>query len=140
LLRDVGRRTALVLALAQARTWPAEELRALIRFLRTTVLRQVSDEERLLYPADHAAAPFAELGTDHLRLHLLTDQLDQVTASPCAPPELTALIQELLTTLQRHLIAEETVLAALPHAPQDAPGTAQLAPGSSPWSPGRATR
>jgi hypothetical protein len=90
LLRDLGRRTAAVLALAHARTWPAEELHALTRFLRTAVLRQVSDEERLLYPGDNTAAPFAELSTDHLRLHLLTDLHDQVTVKPCVLPQLTA--------------------------------------------------
>ena len=122
LLRDVRRRTAPVLALLETRTWPAAELRTLIGFLRSVVLRQVSDEERLLFPGDSTAAPFAELSTDHVRLDSLTDQLGQVIANPCALPELTALIEELLTTLERHLADEEAVFAALPGMPDQVPG------------------
>lgn len=133
LLRDVRRRTAPVLALAAARTWPAEELHTLIRYLRIAVLRQVSDEEQLLFPGDRTAAPFAELSTEHVRLHVLTQRLTQLPAGPGSLPALTASIKELLTTLERHLIDEQAVLAALPGAPKEIPGTAVLAAGSTTW-------
>lgn len=112
LLRDVRRRTTPVAVLIETGTWPAAELRTLIRFLRSVVLRQVADEERLLFPDDSTEAPFAELTRDHVRLHSLTEHLDQVSADPCALPELTAHIEELLATLERHLAAEEAVFVA----------------------------
>src|SRR4051794_37836421 len=71
LLRDVRRRTTPVLVLIETGTWPAAELRTLIRFLRSAVLRQVSDEERLPFPDGSTAVPSAELTMDHVRLHSL---------------------------------------------------------------------
>ena len=111
LLRDVRRRTTPVLLLIEIRTWPAAELRTLIRFLRSVVLRQASEEDRLVCPGDSIALS-AELTVDHVRLHSLTDQLGRVAANPCALPELTALVDELLITLERRLITEEAVLGA----------------------------
>jgi len=126
LLRDVRRRTTPVLVLIETRTWPAAELRTLIGFLRSVVLRQVRDEGRLLFPSDSTAAPFAELTMHHVRLHNLIEHLDQVTANPCALSELTALIEELLITLERHLAAEEAVFGALLSMPDEVPGAAEL--------------
>ena len=97
LLRDVRRRTAPVLALADAHIWPAAELHTLLSFLRTATVRQVSDEA----PSGSTAPAFLEPSTDQLRLRSLIDQLDQVAAYPCTLPELTALIEELLATLER---------------------------------------
>jgi hypothetical protein len=135
LLRDVRRRTAPVLALAGIYTWPAEELRTLIGFLRTAVPRQVSDEERWLFPDDFTTASFAELSNDHLRLHTLTEQLAQAFIEPCALSELVALIDELLTTLERHLTEEQAVLAALSGVPEVFPSTAEFADDRPSWSP-----
>lgn len=53
LLHNVRRRAASVLALTDAHTWPAAESQTLIAFLRGAVLRQVSAEERLLFPGDY---------------------------------------------------------------------------------------
>ena len=97
LLRDVRRRTAPVLALADAHIWPTAELHTLINFLRTATVRQVTDEE----PSGSTAPAFLEPSTDELRLRSLIDQLDQVAAYRCALPELTALIGELLATLEQ---------------------------------------
>lgn len=135
LLRDVRRRTAPVLALAEIYTWPSEELRTLVAFLRTAVLRQVSDEERWLFPGDFATAPFAELSNDHLRLHALTEQLAQAFIQPCELTELVALINELLSTLERHLAEEQAVLAELSGGPEEFPSTAELANDRLSWSP-----
>src|SRR5215475_14133154 len=63
LLRDLRRRVDPVLALIAAQVWPHAELRTLIRFVRTDVLRQTTDEEVLLYP-NGAAPPFAELSAE----------------------------------------------------------------------------
>jgi hypothetical protein len=112
LLRGVRRRTEPVLALAEARSWPADELTTLVGFVRSAVLRQASDEEVLLYP-NGPSAPFAELTADHVHLHTLTERLERAGATRCPLRELRVLVEELLAVLNRHLIEEQAVLAAL---------------------------
>lgn len=134
LLREVSRRAAPVLALLDTRTWPHAELGTLIGILAGTVLRQVADEEALLFPHDATAPPFAELTADHVRLHTLTAHLKRAYLDPCPPPQLRYLISELLTTLRRHLTDEQAVLAALPEAPPPGvPSAAALAAGEQDW-------
>lgn len=133
LLRDVRRRTTPILTLIDAHTWPAAELDTLTAFLRAAVLRQISDEDRLLFPADQAAAAFGGLRADHLHLHTLTRQMEQVSVTPCSLPALATLIDEFLATFQRHLEEERAVLAIQPGAPHDPPGTAELANESAHW-------
>jgi hypothetical protein len=139
LWRGVALRAASVSALLDARVWPHDELGALTTFLRATVLRQVSDEEVLLYPRDATAPPFAELSTDHVRLRTLTARLERAHALPCPPVQLRALIGELLTSLRRHLLEEQAVLAALRDAdtavPSAADLAADLAAGRQQWLP-----
>jgi hypothetical protein len=103
--------------------------------VRNAVLRQVSDEEVLLYPHDSSAPPFAELSADHVRLHALTAQLESVHAHPGPPAELRAFVEELLATLRRHLAAEQDVLAALPAAEGEVPSVADLAAADREWLP-----
>lgn len=129
LLRGVNRRALPVLALLDTRAWPHAELGTLIAFLRNAVLRQVSDEESLMYPHDATAPPFAELSADHVRLHNLTTRLELARAQECDPHELRALIEQLVTTLERHLAAEQAVLAALPDLPSEVPSAAALVAG-----------
>lgn len=133
LMRDVIRRAAPVLALLQARAWPHAELGTLTSVLRASVLRQVSDEEVHLFPHDCSAPPLAELSADHVRLHALTVLLERAHARPCPPAELQALIEELLTTLGRHLGSEQQVLAALPEAVGEVPGVAGLVAADRTW-------
>ncbi|MGH8959810.1 MAG: hemerythrin domain-containing protein [Jatrophihabitantaceae bacterium] len=132
LRRDVHRRAAPVLALVTARTWPGAELRTLTAFLRTSVLRQASDEEAYLFP-NGASAPFAELTAEHVRLHTLTAQLDQADAKHCPLPKLRGLVEQLLTVLEHHLVDEQAVLAALPDTPTDVPSAADLVAGTQIW-------
>ena len=135
LMRDVARRAAPVLALLGAHAWPHAELGTLTTFLRTAVLRQVSDEEVRLYPHDASAPPFAELSADHVRLHALTAQLEATYADPCPPPQLHALVDELLATLRRHLTEEQDVFAALAAADGKVPSVADLAVADQVWLP-----
>lgn len=121
LMRNVTRRVAPVLALLGARTWPHGELGVLTNFLRTAVLRQVSDEEVYLFPHDSSAPPFAELSHDHVRLHTLIAELERLHAAPGSRSELHAVLDDLLGTMSRHLAAEEAVLAALRDTDADGP-------------------
>jgi hypothetical protein len=135
LMREVVRRTGPVLALLGTRAWPHAELGTLTTFLRAVVLRQVSDEEVLLYPHDSSAPPFAELSSDHVRLHALTAQLERLHAAPSQSGELRALVDELLATLRRHLAEEQDVLAALTPTDGDVPSVADLAADDQGWHP-----
>ena len=113
LMRDVARRAAPVLALLKARVWPHAELGALTAFLRSSVLRQISDEEVHLFPNNASLPPFAGLATDHVRLRSLTARLEKAYAQPCSPGDLRGLVHDLLDTLRRHLDDEQQVLHAL---------------------------
>lgn len=133
LLRDVRRRADSVLALLlETRSWPHAELGSLTRYLRTSVARQATEEEALLYP-NGASAPFAELTTEHVQLHNLTERLDQADAASCSGVELCEMIEQLLRMLEDHLVQEQAVLAALPEAPDPVPAVADLAAASRAW-------
>jgi hypothetical protein len=126
LLRDVRRRAVPILALVEARTWPAAELETLLAFVRTHVLRQLAAEEELLFPAGVAAAPLAELSADHVRLHEITEDLQRVSLAPCPLHELSVLVIDLVATLGHHLLEEEVVLAALADVEHELPSIAEL--------------
>src|SRR6478672_2383322 len=67
LLRQVTRMGKDVLAVTDQDRWPERELRALAGYLRAEVIRQVRDEERLLFRS-YAAPDLARLTRDHVRL------------------------------------------------------------------------
>lgn len=135
LMRDVARRAAPVLALLDARAWPHAEIGTLTAFLRSAVLRQMSDEEVLLYPHDSSTPPFAELSAEHVLLHSQIAELEKVYAAPGSQAELRAVLDELLDTLRRHLDSEHAVLSALPAGEGAVPSVADLAAGSDAWLP-----
>src|SRR5690349_15001143 len=78
LLEGATERTADITAVLDVDRWPQSELGALVGFLRTTLLRQASDEEVRLFPPDPSAPPFAELAAEHTRLRALTTQVARV--------------------------------------------------------------
>ncbi|HET6876998.1 MAG TPA: hemerythrin domain-containing protein [Jatrophihabitans sp.] len=113
ILREVHRRAAAVSARAERHNWPHAELAALLGFLRTTLLRQASDEEAHLFPADASSAPAAELSADHGRLYAVTEQLERAYRDGCPTAQLQQLLDQLVTTLRRHVAAEERILPTL---------------------------
>src|SRR5437773_1312623 len=66
-LRQVNERAEDLLAVTAHNRWPERELRALAGYLRAEVIRQIRDEERLLFPS-YAAPDLARLTRDHVRL------------------------------------------------------------------------
>jgi hypothetical protein len=132
LRRDLRRRADPVLALIAAHVWPHAELRTLIRFVHTDVLRQASDEEVLLYP-NGVAAPFPELSADHVGLHRLADRLEAADPASCSLLELRRLVKQLLGAFEHHLVAEQAALAALADTHADVPAVADLRSGSQAW-------
>ena len=126
LLLDVRRRVRPIHALLERRVWPDAELYTLLAFLRATVLRHVADEEALLYPTDSSTPPFAQLGADHVRLHVLTAQLQRAGEEHWPLPQVRDLVDDLLAVLERHLADEEAALATLPGVPAEVPSAAEL--------------
>jgi Hemerythrin HHE cation binding domain len=118
LLGQVAVRAGELLAAAARGRWPAAELAALTGYIRAEVLRQVSGEEMLLFPAAPSAA--AALARDHARLRAGADLLQRVASGEqgMASGQLAAAAGDFVTQLERHLSAEETALAAA-----DPPGT-----------------
>lgn len=118
LLRQAHRRAQSVLTAADTGNWPERELHELLHYLRLEVLRQVVDEEWLLFrAAHHAPDELALLRRDHLELRLAVDALaategGRTTRGPLAPHELAEITTNVLAQLEAHLAAEEKLLAA----------------------------
>jgi hypothetical protein len=93
--------------------WPGAELTALAGYTRAEVLRQVSDEEALLFPSVPAQTA-AGLARDHVRLRAAAELLTRAAAGeqPMAPAQLAAVIRDFVTQLERHLRDEDGLLAA----------------------------
>jgi iron-sulfur cluster repair protein YtfE (RIC family) len=132
LLRQVAARVEDLLAVIAEDRWPARELQALLAYLRAEVLGQAADEERLLFPTGDTPPAFAQLAADHTHLRLVTEALaeaaDEGTQSPA---QLAAATRDLVAHLERHLSAEEAVLAAA-GGEDEAPGTTVLTTGQLP--------
>jgi len=120
LRREVTSRADRVLREADEGRWPAEELAALVDYLHLEVLRQVVDEEWLLFrTARHTADDMARLRADHLELRLTIEELAQAAAGgrTLRPAQLSATVRDLQTELEAHLAAEEKILAVAETAP-----------------------
>ena len=118
-----------LLTAAEHDRWPGAELAALAGYTQAEVLRQVSDEETLLFPAAHSEHA-AGLARDHVRLRAAAELLARAAAGeqPMAPAQLAAAVRDFVTQLERHLRKEDDLLAS-DHAPQDVPGTVHLGGG-----------
>ena len=115
--------------------WPGAELAALAGYAQAEVLRQVSDEETLLFPAVPAQTA-AGLARDHVRLRSAAELLARAAAGeqPMSPAQLAAAVRDFAVQLERHLRNEDDLLAS-GRAPQDAPGTVHLGGHPHEWYP-----
>ena len=115
-----------LLAAAEHGRWPGTELTALAGYARAEVLRQVSDEEVLLFPAAPAQTA-AGLARDHVRLRAAAELLTRAASGeqPMAPAQLATTVRDFVTQLGRHLRSEEDLLAS-GRVPRGVPGTAAL--------------
>ena len=126
LLEQVAIRAEDVLAVAAQNRWPARELRRLLGYLRVEVLRQAEDEEMLLFAGLGASAGRGRLGRDHTRLREATEALERAAAGDgtWSSAWLATVIRDLVCQLERHLAAEERLLAT-----GGVPGQAQAVTG-----------
>jgi uncharacterized protein (DUF2249 family) len=109
----IGRVDAVERAIDDDR-WPHDELRELVNYLHLEVLRQIVDEEWLLFRTSRATpGGLDRLRRDHLELRLTIDLLTQASMSRgMSPQQLTATTQHLLSQITDHMAAEEGLLAA----------------------------
>ena len=97
--------------------WPDREIDALVAYLRYEVLDQAANEESLLFPrtsqglADRRVHALVE---DHVHLRDVTERLAAVRTADGRgdePAALVELLDDLEESLDRHMRAEQTVLA-----------------------------
>ena len=135
LLWQVTARTEELLTAIADGGWPGVELAALAGYARAEVLRQASDEERLLFP-EAPAREAAGLARDHARLRSAADLLARAAAGeqPMTPGQVAIAARDFVAQLERHLRAEENLLASGPAA-QRVPGTEALGGYRHGWYP-----
>ena len=124
-----------LLTAAEHGRWPGAELAALAGYAQAEVLRQVSDEEALLFPAVPAQTA-AGLARDHVRLRAAAELLARAAAGdqPMSPAQLAAAVRDFVVQLERHLRNEDDLLAP-GRAPHDVPGTVHLGGHPHEWYP-----
>jgi uncharacterized protein (DUF2249 family) len=124
-----------VLTATEHGRWPAAELAALAGYAQAEVVRQVSDEEALLFPAVPAQA-VAGLARDHVRLRAAAGLLARAAAGeqPMSPAQLATAVRDFAVQLERHLRNEDDLLAP-GRAPRDVPGTVTLGGHPHEWYP-----
>ncbi|MFI5064712.1 MAG: hemerythrin domain-containing protein [Streptosporangiales bacterium] len=120
---------------AHAARWPGAELEAPLDYARAEMLRQASEEETLLFPAATSAAA-ARLARDHARLRACTEILARSPSREQALSlgGLAAATRDFVRQLERHLRAEEELLAA-DRALATVPATTALGSHPHGWYP-----
>ena len=111
LLAQVAARAEELLAAIADGGWPGVELAALADYAQAEVLRQASDEETLLFPAA-SAREAAGLARDHARLRSAAELLARAAAGeqPMSPGQVAIAARDFVALLERHLLAEESLL------------------------------
>lgn len=115
LRQAVHARAEPVVRAAEAGSRPAAELTELVNYLQLEVLRQIADEEWLLFRnAREASDELAALRRDHLELRLAVDRLTEAATERATftAAQLAAATRDLLDQLDAHLRAEEQQLTA----------------------------
>jgi len=115
LTREISTRADAVLAVADEGRWPQQELHELVNYLQLEVLRQIVDEEWLLFRNAHRPPDeLATLRAEHLQLRLSIETLTEAAqgAGDITRQQVAVTTRDLLTQLERHLGTEEQLLAA----------------------------
>lgn len=123
LMREVTARAQAVTSAADEGRWPKTQLRELLNYLHLEVLRQVVEEEWLLFRVvRHAREDLARLRREHLELRLAIEIIDQAAATGgepggLSPSQLSAITQDLVAQLATHMAAEDELAIAGKIAP-----------------------
>lgn len=135
LLWQVTARAGELLTAAAAGRWPEAELASLAGYAQAEVLRQVSDEEALLFPAGHRP-DIGKLARDHARLRAGAELLTRATAGEqrLSPGQLATVTRDFVDQLEYHMNAEEKLLGTGQPA-RSLPATTTLGRRSHDWYP-----
>ena len=136
LLDEVTVRAGDVMTLAAQGLWPQRALQRLLGYLRVEVMQQMVDEEGLLFPDQPAPAALARLRRDHLQLRYFTEALaDAASGGSCwTSAQVGAASRDLLAVLERHIAAEDELLATA-YTPEAVPAATVLTGRSHEWYP-----
>lgn len=113
LRREISARANAVLDVADTGRWPQQELHELVNYLQLEVLRQVVDEEWLLFRnAREAPDELTALRAEHLALRSSIEALTQAAqgSGNISAQQLAATTRDLLIRFERHLAPEEQFL------------------------------
>ncbi len=136
LLRQVAVRAEELMAAVRAGRWPAQELEALLGYLRAEIIRQTVDEETLLFPTRRDASGLGRLARDHARLRADVEALELVARDGGGSLAMLATaVRDLLSQLEFHLAAEEAILGASCGGRCDVPATTALGAHPHEWYP-----
>jgi uncharacterized protein (DUF2249 family) len=125
LLSEVTARAQDVLGAADQGTWPAAQLHRFLDYLHLEVLRQLTDEEWLVFRAYHRdPQDLAPLHQDHVQLRAAIEALTAASEDAQSPQELATAVRDLITALAHHHAGGERILGS------DTPSTTAL--GSTP--------
>lgn len=115
LTREISTRADAVLTVADKDRWPQQELHELVNYLQLEVLRQIVDEEWLLFRNAHRPPDeLATLRAEHLQLRSSIETLTEAAqgAGDITARQVAVTTRDLLTQLERHLGTEERLLTA----------------------------
>jgi uncharacterized protein (DUF2249 family) len=103
-----------VLTDADQDRWPTDALAQFLDYLHLEVLRQVVDEEWLLFRnSRNDPQQLSELRAEHQELRRLIDDLGEAAAgADVSPRRLAQTTRELVAKLQSHIVAEEQALGS----------------------------
>lgn len=113
LLNEVNARARNLLSEADQGRWPAAELHRFLDYLHLEVLRQLTDEEWLVFRRYHQDPQnLAPLHEEHLQLRATIEALTAASADVEAPQELAAAIRQFIAALEAHVAEGQRVLGA----------------------------
>jgi len=118
LWHEIEVRRAEVLRALGGGDWPVPQLVRLVDYLRSELLDQAVNEERLLFPltsGQRTEPGVAQLLEDHVDLRDATNALAGLATAPDDardPARIVAVLDDLDEVLERHLDAEEAFLSA----------------------------
>ncbi len=131
LLRQVSDRAERLYAVTAQNRWPERELAALADYLRAEVIRQVRDEERLLFPSYDVTPGLSRLTRDHVRLRAGIDAIEGAARGEhCSPAQIATITRDLLTQLESHFRTASEEFGG-----HEAPATSSLGAHPHHWYP-----
>ena len=135
LLWQVTARAEELVTAAASGQWPAAELASLAGYTHAEVLRQASDEEVLLFPANSSPVT-ARLARDHARLRAGAELLARAAAGEqlLSPGQLAVATRDFVDQLEYHMSAEEMLLGS-GQASRSVPAIAALGGHPHNWYP-----